>query len=55
MKKVFKDNSYIDIKKINNKVIVTLAAKDINNPQSTINNSIEIDLEEFKKILEGII
>lgn len=53
MKITFPDQSYIEVSKsITDKIIITIAAKDHNNPLTTIANSVELTLEQFNKLIQ---
>jgi len=55
MKIEYKDGSYLEIKKINEKIQLTISARNlINNQQSFIVNSVLLSKEEFEKILNEI-
>jgi len=55
MKIEFNDKSYLEFKKTeNNKVVITVSAKDYENPLKKINNTVEITLEEFKQLISDI-
>lgn len=55
MKFNFDDSSYIEFSvKADNKVMVTLAARDGNNHKNMIVNSAELNFEDFKKIFFAI-
>lgn len=53
MKIVFDDKSYIDIHKSDHpdKVVVVISSKDGSNPLKKITNSVEVTMEEFKKLI----
>lgn len=53
MKIVFEDKSYIDCVKSDNpgKIIITISAKDHNDPLKKITNAVEITTEEFKQLI----
>lgn len=56
MKIEFADKSFVECKKSDNpgKIIITIQAKDYNNPLKKIINSVEIDAEDFKKLISEI-
>lgn len=54
MKINFPDKSYIDAKKSNDKIIITISAKDYENPLKKISNSVEITEEEFLRLISDI-
>lgn len=54
MKIEFKDKSYLEIKRDGDKVVVVIQAKDHQNSLKKITNSVEIDMEEFKKIIREV-
>jgi hypothetical protein len=54
MKITFEDNSFIEIIKQNDKIIISIQAKDFNNPLKKINNSVEITEEQFKELIKDI-
>lgn len=54
MKITFDDNSYIECRKSNDKIVVIISAKDQNNPLKKITNAVEISKEEFKKLISDV-
>lgn len=56
MKITFDDKSFIECKKSDNpgKVIITISAKDHNDPLKKITNAVEITVEEFKKLISDV-
>ncbi len=56
MKITFEDKSYIECRKSDNpgKIIITISAKDHNDPLKKITNAVEISTEEFKKLISDI-
>jgi hypothetical protein len=56
MKLVFDDKSFIECAKSDNpgKVVITISAKDSNDPLKKITNAVEITLEEFKKLISDV-
>jgi len=54
MKISFSDKSYIECKKNNGKILVIIAAKDPNNSLKNIINCVELETEEFKKLIGDI-
>lgn len=52
MKINFEDKSYLEINKINDeKVLIIISAKDYNNPNKKITNSVEVDLKQIKDFI----
>jgi hypothetical protein len=53
----FEDKSYLEIKKSSNtnKVTIIIQAKDHQNSLKKITNCVEIDLDQFKKIINEIV
>ena len=56
MKITFEDKSYIECKKSDytGKIIIIISAKSHDNPLRKITNAVEIDLNEFKKLISDI-
>lgn len=56
MKITFEDKSYIECIKSANpgKIIITISAKDHNDPLKKITNAVEITSEEFKKLIADV-
>ena len=56
MKITFDDKSYVECVKSDNpgKVVITISAKDHNDPLKKITNAVEITTEEFKKLISDI-
>lgn len=56
MKITFDDKSFIECKKSDNpgKVVITISAKDHNDPLKKITNAVEITVEEFKKLISDV-
>lgn len=54
MKIQFEDKSYINCEKNNEKIIITVAAKDYANPLKKITNSVELTLEEFRELISDV-
>ena len=56
MKIEFPDKSYIDCQKSVNpgKVMLTIAAKDHENPLKKIVNSVELSVEDFKRMISDV-
>jgi len=54
MKIQFDDKSYIECRKLNDKIIVIVSAKDYNNPLKKITNSVELNIEEFRKLISDV-
>lgn len=57
MKITFEDKSYIECVKSDNpgKVVITISAKDHNDPLKKITNAVEITNEEFKKLISDAV
>lgn len=53
MKIEFSDKSYIECRKSDHpdKVVITISAKDYENPLKRITNAVEITTEEFKRLI----
>lgn len=47
----FSDSSYIEVIKKENKVIISISAKDSNNILKRITNTVELTLEEYDKLI----
>ena len=56
MKITFEDKSYVECVKSDNpgKVVITISAKDHNDPLKKITNAVEITTEEFKKLISDV-
>lgn len=56
MKIEFEDKSYIACQKSDNpgKVVITISAKDHENPLKKITNAVELTVEEFKKLVSEV-
>ena len=56
MKIIFEDKSYIEFKKSNseNKLFITIQAKDQENRLKKITNSVEITVDQLNKLLSEI-
>ena len=54
MKIEFEDNSYVEIKKNNDKIIIVISAKDHQNNLKKIVNAVELTSEEFNKLISDI-
>ncbi len=56
MKISFDDKSYIECIKSDNpgKIVITISAKDRNDPLKKITNAVEITAEEFKKLISDV-
>lgn len=55
MKIQFEDRSFIDCKKNDQgNIVIIISAKDQINHLKKINNSIELSLEEFKKLISDV-
>ena len=46
--------NFIELTKQNNNIIIVLSTKDPNNNRKTIVNSVEIELDEFNKIISDL-
>lgn len=57
MKIEFEDKSYIEVVKSStpNKVVISIQAKDYENPLKKITNSVEITKEQFQSFLDQIL
>ena len=57
MKIEFTDKSYIELSKSNHpgKIVITISAKDYNNPLKKITNSCELTEEEFKRLISEVL
>lgn len=53
----FEDGSYVEILRSNipGKIIITVAAKQLENPLETIINSVEINEKQFYKLISDIL
>lgn len=53
----FEDGSYLEISRSNNprKILITVAAKQIENPLETIINSVEITDKDFNLLINDIL
>ena len=56
MKINFDDKSFLEVVRSSNpgKILISIQAKDYNNPQTKITNSVEITEEQFKQIVSSI-
>ncbi len=56
MKIEFSDKSYIECNKSDSpgKIIISIAAKDHQNPLKKTTNSVELSIEEFKKLISEV-
>ncbi len=54
MKIQFNDNSFAECKKDGDKIILIISAKDYDNPLKRISNSVELTIDEFKKLISDI-
>lgn len=54
MKIQFDDGSYINCKQNDDRVILTLSAKDYENPRKKIHNTVELTMEEFKQLISDV-
>jgi hypothetical protein len=57
MKMLFDDKSFIECAKSDNpgKIVITISAKDSNDPLKKITNAVEITLEEFKRLISDVV
>lgn len=53
-KKVFTDKSYLEIKKEENEIYITISARDPNDSFKRIVNSCKISSEDFESLMKGI-
>lgn len=56
MKIEFNDKSYIECRKSDqpDKIVITISAKDYDNPLKRITNAVELTAEEFKRLLSDV-
>lgn len=56
MKIEFADKSYIECSKSDNpgKVVLSISAKDHNNPLKRIVNAVEMSIEDFRKLISDV-
>ena len=56
MKITFSDKSFIECVKSDapGKIVITISAKDGNDPLKKITNAVEISTEEFKKLISDV-
>jgi len=56
MKIEFNDKSYIECRRSDNpgKIVITISAKDYDNPLKRIVNTVEISNEDFKKLVSEV-
>jgi len=55
MKIQFDDKSYIDCHKSEDgKIVIIVSAKDYDNPLKKITNSVELSIEDFKKLISDV-
>lgn len=56
MKIQFDDKSYIEVRKSDNpgKIIITISAKDYDNPLKKITNAVEITISEFQQLISDV-
>jgi hypothetical protein len=54
MKITFSDGSYISCTKSDSpgKIVLSISAKDGNNPLKKINNAVELTMEQFKELID---
>lgn len=52
----FPDKSYIECNKSDNpgKVVISISAKDYQNPLKKITNAVELTVEEFKRLVSDV-
>ena len=57
MKIEFGDKSYVECNKSDNpgKILLTISAKDHVNPLKKITNTVELTIDEFKKLITDVI
>lgn len=51
MKINFDDGSFVDCQRLDDKVIIVIQAKDINNEIKNIINTVEMTVEEFRRLI----
>lgn len=51
----FEDKSYIEFKQVNDKIFISIAAKDALNANKTIINSVEISDKQLKMVADKIL
>jgi len=54
MKIQFEDKSYVEIKKVNDKILIVIQAKDHDNTLKKITNAVELSKEEFNSLLSDL-
>lgn len=54
MKITFDDNSYVECRKTNDKIVLIISAKDQSNPLKKITNAVEISKEELKQLISDV-
>lgn len=55
MKVIFEDKSYIEfVRNTNGKIHIVIKAKDAENSNKNIVNAVELDQEQFNKLVSGI-
>lgn len=56
MKIEFPDKSYVECSRSNqsDKIIITISAKDYQNPLKKITNAVEISIEQFKQLISDV-
>jgi len=54
MKISFEDSSFVECEKVNEKIILTVSAKDYSDPLKKIINSVELSMEELKKLISDV-
>jgi hypothetical protein len=55
MKIEFDDKSYVECNKAEDKVILTICARDRGNSLKKISNSVEITIEEFYRLISELV
>lgn len=52
---IFEDRSFIECNKVDDKIVLTISAKDGKDPLKKIVNACELTVEEFKKMISDIL
>lgn len=55
MIKQFNDNSYVEIIKNDDNIVISIGGVDIENPRSVTVTTAEVTLDEFKELIDDII
>ena len=55
MKITFEDKSFVECNKADDKIVLTISAKDKSDPLKKIVNAVEITQEEFKKLISDVV